>query len=418
MILPPPGLRRPVAGLGLVTLAAYGGWFYGFGVLVQPIADDTGWTVGVLGAAYAAAQLLAGVGATVGGRLLDERGGRVVFAVGGVGSGIALAVASTAATSLQFAVAFAVGGGLAGATGFYHATMAAARRLSPDRPALAIGPLTIIGAFASPIFLPLTAWGVGAHGWRTTLAGLAVTTGAGLVVGAAIAPGGRADDVPVGDDAGEAPSLRAAVVLAWADPRVRRLLVLAVGYGVGASILLAYQVPVMASLGLPLGTAATLAGARGLLQLLGRVGLDGIVERFGSRRPLGGAMGLAVVACLLLGGSSTVGVAVGFAVLAGAAIGAHSPLFGIHATSVLPPRHLGALVGAVQSVGGVAAAAGPLLGGLAAQATGSYLPAVGLAAVGFAVASLSMTRPRQHPPPVTPTLPPASTPTDRAGTLP
>ena len=34
MILPPPGLRRPVAGLGLVTLAAHGGWFYGFGVLV------------------------------------------------------------------------------------------------------------------------------------------------------------------------------------------------------------------------------------------------------------------------------------------------------------------------------------------------------------------------------------------------
>ena len=56
MILPPPDLRRPVVGLGLVTLAAYGGWFYGFGVLVQPIADDTGWTVGMLGAAYAAAQ--------------------------------------------------------------------------------------------------------------------------------------------------------------------------------------------------------------------------------------------------------------------------------------------------------------------------------------------------------------------------
>ena len=78
-----PPLHRTVGGLGLATIVAYGGWFYGFGVLVQPIADDTGWTVGMLGAAYAAAQLLAGLGATLGGRLLDRRGGRITFTVGG-----------------------------------------------------------------------------------------------------------------------------------------------------------------------------------------------------------------------------------------------------------------------------------------------------------------------------------------------
>lgn len=416
MILPPPDLRRPVVGLGLVTLAAYGGWFYGFGVLVQPIADDTGWTVGMLGAAFAAAQLLAGLGATLGGRLLDRRGGRITFTIGGALGALCLGVASTATTPLVFGAAFAVGGGLAGAMGFYHVTMAAARRLRPDRPAVVIGPLTIIGAFASPIFLPITAWAVGVHGWRPTLAALAVTTGVGLLLGAAIAPGGRADDgLPVGPGEHEADvSLRAAAALAWADPRVRRLLLFAVGYGVGASILLAYQVPTMASLGLPLATAATLAGARGFFQLLGRVGLDGMVQRFGSRRPLAGVMVLAVVACLLLGGSTTVVVGAVYAVVGGAALGAHSPLFGIHATSVLPPRHLGALVGAVQSVGGIASAAGPLLGGLVAQATGSYLPAVVMAAAGFAVAGLAMAGPR----------PSASGPSarrtspDRAATLP
>ena len=139
-----------------------------------------------------------------------------------------------------------------------------------------------------------------------------------------------------------------------------------------------------------------------------------MVQRFGSRRPLAGVMVLAVVACLLLGGSTTVVVGAVYAVVGGAALGAHSPLFGIHATSVLPPRHLGALVGAVQSVGGIASAAGPLLGGLVAQATGSYLPAVVMAAAGFAVAGLAMAGPR----------PSASGPSarrtspDRAATLP
>ncbi len=383
----PLPLARAVGGLGVATIASYGGWFYGFGVLLQPITDDTGWGVPVLGAAYAVAQLLTGLGATVGGRLLDRHGGRPVFAIGGLAGGVLLGLAAIAPSALAFAVAFALAGGLIGSVGFYHVTMAAARRLRPDRPASAIGPLTIYGAFASPIFLPLTAWMVGPLGWRGTLGVLSGTTAAGLVAAAGLAPGGRSAAV------GQAPvPLRRAIAQAWEDRATRRLVVMVMGHGIGFGIILAYQVPVMVALGLPLGTAAGVAGARGLLQLTGRIGLGRLVDRHGSRRPLVVVMLASAVAAVLLGGSGTPWVAALFALVAGAAIGAQSPLTGIRAGELLPERHLGALMGAVHAVGGAAAAAGPLLGGLLIGATGGYAAAVGLACGGFLLAAAAIAR--------------------------
>ena len=50
-----------IAILGLLTVVAYGSWFYGFGVLLDDIALDLGSGVGVLTAGYALAQVLTGV---------------------------------------------------------------------------------------------------------------------------------------------------------------------------------------------------------------------------------------------------------------------------------------------------------------------------------------------------------------------
>ncbi len=383
-------LRRTVAGLGLATIVSYGGWFYGFGVLVQPISEDTGWSIATLGAAYAVGQLLAGLAGAAGGRLLDLHGGRTTFAVGALVGAPLLAVAAAAQTLTVFFVAFALGAGVVGGTGFYHVTMAAAQRLRPARPAKAIGPLTIWGAFASPLLLPLTAALLTPIGWRGTLAVLAAITGAGMLVAAALAPGGRADAPIAAEDR---TPLVVAARDAWGTVQGRRLVVMVVGNGFGTGLLLTYQVPMMVAFGLPLGTAATVAGARGLLQLTGRIGLDGIVERVGARQALLVSMFLSIAACVLMVWSGTLWVAALFALVAGAAIGAKSPLTGIYASQVLPAGHLGALMGAVMAAAGAATAAGPLIGGILRTTTGSYVPALILAVGGFAVAALALTQP-------------------------
>ena len=43
---------RVIDALGFLTIAAYGSWFYGFGVLVEDISADLGTGVGALGGVY------------------------------------------------------------------------------------------------------------------------------------------------------------------------------------------------------------------------------------------------------------------------------------------------------------------------------------------------------------------------------
>ena len=60
-------------------------------------------------------------------------------------------------------------------------------RLVPHERAHGITVLTLFGAFASPIFLPLLGWVVTRTGWRPTLRGLAVAVGVAYVVWRAVA---------------------------------------------------------------------------------------------------------------------------------------------------------------------------------------------------------------------------------------
>ena len=62
------GNRGPSAGvivLGVLTMTAFGAWFYAFGVLIDAITDDEGWSTTALGLTYGSAQVLSGVGAFI-----------------------------------------------------------------------------------------------------------------------------------------------------------------------------------------------------------------------------------------------------------------------------------------------------------------------------------------------------------------
>ena len=149
--------HRSVAVLGVLTICAYGCWYYAFGVLLDPIIDDTGWSESTLAASFSAGTVLIGLTSLAGGRMLDRVGHRKVFALGGVLSAAGLFTASWAQHAPVFFLGATIGLGACGALGFYHVTMPTAVRLNEDGPR-AITVLTIWGAFASAIFLPAAAW--------------------------------------------------------------------------------------------------------------------------------------------------------------------------------------------------------------------------------------------------------------------
>ena len=372
--------RFRVGVLGIITIAAYGCWFYAFGVLFDPIISDTGWSEPVLASTFSASLLIGGLGSIAGGLLLDRFGSRTVFVLAAVVMLTAFQVAAGATDVLTFAVAAGIGGGTVGALGFYHITQTTAVRISPGSTDKAIAVLTIWGAFASAIYMPIAAVLVDPLGWRTTLRVLTLSAGLALALGAITVPTKTAEMPATRNVLGE---LKASLK----DAAARRFLVAQGLAGIGIATLLVYQVPAMTAAGLPLAAASFWAGARGFSQLFGRIPLMPIVRRLGVVGSLRLAYTATTVGILVLAFAGTAWLAAIYAALAGFGIGAGSPLIGMYSSEVFPSRSLGTSMGLIGTVFLVVGSIGPTAAGFVAEASGSRAVPVAGAAVMTALAA-------------------------------
>lgn len=359
--------------LGLITIAVYGSWFYSFGVLLDPIIEDTGWSEPTVAAVFSSSSLIAGLGAVAGGWLLDRWGSRIVFLLAAVVGGGALLAAAGAGTPATFGVSGAIGGGVLASLGFYHVTQTVAVRLSPGSGDRSIAVLTIWGAFASAIYIPLTAWLVTRYDWRVTLRILALTAALALVAGVIATDTRQRRDhtrSSVFKDVGG--SVRSG--------RAIRFMCSQGLAGIGVGTILVYQVPAMTAAGLALGAASFWAGFRGFAQLGGRLPLMGLVRRFGVATSLKIAYAAIGAGSLALAFSGNQVLAAVYAVAAGFGIGAVSPLVGMHSKDVFGEASLGTAMGVVSLVFGVANAVGPLAAAAIADASGSRTLPVAISA--------------------------------------
>lgn len=364
-----------VAPLGLLTLAAYGAWIYGFGVQVEAMAADLGWSTGRLGLAFGAAQLISGIGAFGVGVGLDRLRPAPVLGVTGLLGCLLLGGSAHVGSPVLFSVLYGVGGGLVGGAGFYSATMGViVRRVRDPHPS--IGSLTIIGAFCAPIFIPIIRALTIRHGWRpvlTSMSGLTAVTF--CVVVARLWRTERPETKPPGG------LFRGIPGAVRGSSRIgRALLVSSFLVGVGVGVAIAFQIPTMTSAGLASATAAGLASFRALMQLGGRLPLTPIVAAVGARRALIGAYLLSAAGLAALVVSDRLWVGVVYAVLAGAGFGAMSPLHGMVGAEELDPASMGALLGVQAALTSLGSALGPAIAGIVKDATGSYVPG-GLVAV-------------------------------------
>jgi len=349
-----PYLR--VGILGILTIVAYGSWFYGFGVLLDDMTADFESGVGVLTLGYTIAQILTGVLGMWVGRTLDRHGARRPFAFGAVVGPIVVVVSTFASSPVVFAVLFGIGGGVIGASSFYHLTQAVAARLSVGHEARAIAQLTIWGAFSSPLLIPITELLRSSIGWRDTVRVSVVVVGLVLVVAALFV-----DRDGMTRSLSPSASSRLAVAGALKNSDVRRYALSSFASSFGTSIIMVLQIPAMVAGGLERSTAASLAGARGFAQLFGRLPLGRVLELWSTRNVLIGAKLLVASGAILLAFSGNLFVAVVFVAVGGLGIGAVSPLDGIYAREVLPSYDLGTLMGSMHFVGGFMSGIGPLI---------------------------------------------------------
>lgn len=377
------GLTRgwsPIISLGVMTCTCYGAAFYAYGILLDPIHTEFGWSLTFLGSVFAVAQLISAFGASVAGRLLDRWGGQLVFKIQGAAS-VLLFTASWSQNAALFAVLMSTGLGFMAASGFYHVSTAIAGRVGPSDPGRSIAVLTAIGAFCSPIYLPVGAVLINSWGWRAAIQIFAVTGLVGALQAAHFAGGGKSDQA-----SGPSPKAVTALRSAIHRPAVRRMLLAYAFAGFSFSTLLVYQVPIMIDQGLALSTAAGIAGFRGFCQLFGRVGVIAAIAKQEAAVALRVSYLLAASGSLfILAGNMWLGVAYG--ALVGSSLGATTPLQAIHAQNTFEPEDLGLLMGLQQSVFAFAGAAGPVVAGITADVSDSQTPTVWMSVLSLLLAA-------------------------------
>ncbi len=363
--------------LGLVPVAAFGTWFYGFGVLLTPIVADTGWREASLSAAYGVSILLGGVLGVFVGRVSERWGSPIVFGVAGVVSIIGSWLVAVTGNQGVFVVGVAVVAGVVGAAGYYSLVHSSIARLVPGDRRRAITVNTFWGAFASVFFLPLIAWLIEEFGWRASVRITGVITGIVFILAAIIVP-------DRGHDGGADPPRFVRIVTdSFAIGTLRRLLLAGIAGAFAMSVLILYQVPAMVDGGLALATASSLAGARGFLQLGGRIPIPWLGRVFGDRRTMQLSLTALFASLVILPGAGAIPVAVVFVVLAGFAVGAFTTIENIVASGLVDSLRVGTFLGVYSLVRGIGSSVGPTVAGFVTEATGGRTAALFIAA-GFA----------------------------------
>lgn len=315
--------RRIVAALAVTQTIGYGVLYYAFSVFLAPMARDLHATKAQIAAALTLSVLIAALCAPLVGRRLDARGGRGIMTAGSILGTTAVLAWSRVENLPQLYAVFTVIG-VACAMVLYEAAFAVIVSWFDGSTrgggrAGALLAVTLVGGFASAIFLPLTGLLVEWHGWRQALVILALIYGVAAVPLHALVLRRRAH-ARHGPAAAET---RAGIVRAATRGRPFWLLVIAFTAHAGAMAVMAVLlITYLVHLGHPPVLAATLAGLLGVLSVTGRLITTGLQARMPAALAAAMIFTLQGVAALLLPlAGRTVPGAVGVVLLFGLGFG-------------------------------------------------------------------------------------------------
>ena len=158
--------------LAAAQLVSWGAVYYAFSLFVVPMESAMGWSRTATDAALSVGLLVSGVAAWPIGIWIDHGHGRKVMCAGAVLASAMLVLWSQAHSLVTLFVAW-TGLGVAMAATLYDPVFAIVTRNFPDSFRKRITLITLVGGFASTIFIPLTHSLVDMLGWREALLALA-----------------------------------------------------------------------------------------------------------------------------------------------------------------------------------------------------------------------------------------------------
>jgi MFS family permease len=380
---------RIVVALGCTTVLSYGATQYLIGVLEVPLVTTFGWSRAQLSGASSCSLLLAGLLGVPVGWLLDRASARLLLTLGSLllaGSLVGLALMQTL---WQFYLCWGIGIGCAMALLFYPVTFTVVTRLFVIQRAKALAILTLIGALASPIFIPISGWLIASMGWRTMLllyAGLQLLVAVPLhtVVLSKSSLTDQEHRAGVQEGPSQEVSARQALYTRsfWMLTAALALAMLS------NAVVIVHQIAYLITQGETPLLAATFAGGLGLASFPGRFGLSILSTRMTSRTLLAISLLVQAIGLLLLILMPVMPWVLLYILLYGASYGALAPLRGQVMADYFGRIAYGTITGVQGVFIALAQASGPLLAGWLYDVLHTYLTAFWLCTAWVLIAAL------------------------------
>ena len=367
---------------------------YSFGIFVQPLSAENGWSRSVVSLAASINLLVYALGGIGSGRLLDRIAPRWVATIGAAVGAAGFLLCADAKTPLEFYFAYGVLYGLGSSwTGAVVANSSVGKWFVRKR-GLAIGISSMGVSFGTITLTPATAFMLEHFSWKTGFLFIGLVL---LIPGILIAqlllrrtipeaygltpdgePAAAGNRVPAAGPAADPAPLSTGPIRSDS-----RFWVLALCHGtavMAALMAFVHQVPYAIDNGISQIAAAASLGAMGFAGLLGQFFFGWISDRIGDPKysaALGYLFMAAGMAILLQ--TRTVEMLFLYAVVFGFGYGCLGPLLPIIAADRFGRQNMGAIFGFLTFfVVGIGGALGPLVGGLVYDGTGSYRYAWGL----------------------------------------
>ena len=395
------------AGFGIEALIG-ALMFHAYGAYVVMLREEFGWSKTLLSAAFAMARAESGIFGPVQGWLTDRFGPRILIRTGMTILGVALMLFSFIASPVTFFITFflmAVGSSLGGYLPIGVALVSWFRR----RRALALS-ISSAGMAAGGFLVQFVALAMTHWGWRWTAFASGVLV---LLIGVPLAQvvrhrpemfGEQPDGGPGPEDTRPARRRPTAVDFTPREAvRTRAFWCLALGHGAALLVVSAVMVHLIVHmterLGYSLRQGAAVLALMTAVQLAAQLGGGWAGDRFSKRAICVGCMLAHAGGLLLVAHATAFWMIAAFAVLHGAAWGIRGPLMSALRADYFGTASFGTIAGFSSMIVMLGMMAGPLIAGMVADRTGSYVPGFQILAAMAALGSIAFVFATPPPPP-------------------
>lgn len=382
-----------VVGVSFIILAMMCGTYFSFGVFLNPLLAEFGWTRALTSGAFSLSFILLGLFGIAAGKLNDRFGPRKVITVCGVLIGAGYILMSQVSSAWQFYLFYGtlISMGMSG--GFVPLTSTVARWFA-RRKGMMTG-ITVSGlGMGTLIMPPIVNWLNSLYGWRTSYIVIGIASLVLITLAAQFLKRnpGEIGKLPYGENelSGEANlntsgfSLRGAI-------RTRQFWLFGMAFlffSLGAGAVIIHIVAYAIGLGISAANAVVVLAVIGGLSTAGRIIMGTASDRIGNKLTLAICFGLEAIALtwLLLNGTELWMLYL-FAIIFGFAYGGMAALIAPSVEEFFGLNSLGVILGFILFGIAIGEGSSPVIAGYLYDITGNYNTAFLLCAI-FSVIGL------------------------------